>query len=139
MGARAQTKDSRKRGSQRRYHRAEFLVNREQDLLLPKPLIAPPTNEIQKKKNLLTCTKEKKQNLKWKETRGNEGERGEKRRGQCNFNGKEACKKLPRKGEQNKEPQNPNSPSSPKTKRIKKEKKRQTEKKFKLISNKKKK
>lgn len=138
MGARAQTKDSRKRGSQRRYHRAEFLVNREQDLLLPKPLIAPPTNEIQKK-NLLTCTKEKKQNLKWKETRGNEGERGEKRRGQCNFNGKEACKKLPRKGEQNKEPQNPNSPSSPKTKRIKKEKKRQTEKKFKLISNKKKK
>lgn len=52
MGARAQTKDSRKRGSQRRYHRAEFLVNREQDLLLPKPLIAPPTNEIQKKKSV---------------------------------------------------------------------------------------
>lgn len=130
MGARAQTKDSRKRGSQRRYHRAEFPVNREQDLLLPKPLIASPTNEIQKKKKIsVNLYKGKKQNLKWKETRGNEGERGEKRRGQCNFNGKEACKKLPRKGEQNKEPQNPNSPSSPKTKRIKKEKKKKANRK----------
>lgn len=91
-----------------------------------------------KKKNLVTCTKEKKQNLKWKETRELREKRG-KRRGKCNFNGKEACKKPPRKGEQNKEPQNPNSPFSPKTKRIKKEKKKSKQKNKTPISNEKKK
>lgn len=70
---------------------------------------------------------------------GMKGKEGEKRRGKCNFNGKEACKKPPRKGEQNKEPQNPNSPSSPKTKRIKKEEKKKANGKKRNISNKKKK
>lgn len=56
--------------------------------------------------------KRKKQNLKWKETRGNEGKRGEREGGKCSFNGSEACKKLPRKEEQNKE-KNPRTPTLP--------------------------
>lgn len=75
MGARAQTKDARKRGSQRRYHGAEFQVNREQDLLLPRPLIAPPTNEIQKKKSVVQRKKTTSNGRRQEEMKGKEGKR----------------------------------------------------------------
>lgn len=83
---RVQTKDPRRRGLQGRNHRAEFWVNRTQDLLPPRRIPAPP-KRVTKNISSLLLVQRIKQNLKCKETRRNEGERQEKRRGKCSLNG----------------------------------------------------
>lgn len=134
MGARAQTKDSRKRGSQRRYHRAEFPVNREQDLLLPKPLIAPPTNEIQKKKkSLLTCTKEKNRTSNGRKQEGMKGKEGKREGDNVILTVKKHARSSPGRENKTKNPRTPTLPLPLKPNESKREKKKQTEKKFKHI------
>lgn len=59
LGARVQTKDPRRRGLQGTSHRAEFWVNRTQDLLPPRRI--PASLQTSYKKYLLSvnCTKDK--------------------------------------------------------------------------------
>lgn len=69
-----QTKDPRRRGLQGRNHRAEFWVNRTQDLLPPRRIPRPP-KRVTKNISSLLLVQRIKQNLKQEELKGNEGKR----------------------------------------------------------------